>query len=153
MNLMRDAALRAICLYQRWLSPHKGFSCAYRAHTGRCSCSQLGFRAIRRFGVAGGWHLLRQRTALCRVAHRRFGTVPRRPPARERGDCDLGCDLDFLPGKGLDIWDVCSCCDVGSCDWGNNDKKNKRQREQHIHIPPYADIGKRRSPKAATLSL
>ena len=143
MDLMRSAALGAIRLYQRWLSPHKGFACAYRVHTGRCSCSQLGFRAIRRFGVAGGWRLLQQRTALCGVAHRRHSPVTRRPPARERGDCDLGCDFDFLPGKGgLGLCDVFNCCDAGGCDWGSD--KKKRRQEQHIHIPPYADLGQRR---------
>lgn len=145
MDLMRAAALGAIRLYQRWLSPYKGFSCAYHAHTGRRSCSQLGYRAIRRFGVAGGWRLLRQRTALCGVAHRRFSPVTRRPPARERGDCDLGCDLDFLPDKGPDLWNVFDCCDVGSCDWGRNDKKKERRQERHIHIPPHPDFRQRRT--------
>ena len=49
--LLRALALRAIGLYQRHLSPRKGFACAYRARTGGASCSELGFRAIRRFGL------------------------------------------------------------------------------------------------------
>jgi uncharacterized protein len=44
----------SIGAYQRYLSPHKGFCCAYRVHTGRRSCSayarsitqQLGFFAL-----------------------------------------------------------------------------------------------------------
>lgn len=140
VDLFRSTALGAIRLYQRWVSPHKGFVCAYRVHTGHCSCSQLGYRAIRRFGVGKGWLVLRQRTALCGVAHRRHAPAPPRPRARERGDCafDLPCDLDFTPSAGkLDVWDACSCCDTGSCDWP--DRKNKRREERYVYIPPYAD--------------
>ena len=118
MDLLRSVALGAIRLYQRHVSPHKGFACAYRVHTGRCGCSALGYRAIRRFGVAKGWLVLRERTALCGVVHRRHTPAPPRPLARERGDCafDLPCDLDFTPSAGkLDVWDACNCCDSGGC--------------------------------------
>ena len=144
---MRSAVLGAVRLYQRHLSPLKGFSCAYRVHTGRCSCSQLGWRAVRRHGVMGGWALLRRRTALCGVAHRRHLASVRRPPARERGDCDLGgCDLDIFPSAGkLDLCDLFSCCDVGSCDGRSDDKRRKQERE--IHIPPYTRFRTRVSPR------
>lgn len=138
MDLMRDTVLGAIRLYQRRLSPHKDFACAYRVHTGRCSCSQIGLRAVRRFGVVGGWHLLRRRTSLCGVAHRRFNPIPRRPPVRQRGDCDLGCDLDLLPDKG-----GLGTCDAGSCDWGSNNKKKERHQERYIPIPPHANLRQR----------
>ena len=147
MDLFRSSALCAIRFYQRYLSPHKGFACAYRVHTGRCGCSQLGYRAIRRFGVGKGWLVLRQRTWLCGVAYRRHNPQRARPPARERGDCacDLPCDLDFTPSAGkLDLCDVCSCCDVGSCDWPS--RKDKRQTERTVYIPPYADMNHRGRP-------
>ena len=140
MDLLRSATLGAIRLYQRYVSPHKGFVCAYRVHTGRCSCSALGYRAIRRFGVGKGWLVLRQRTGLCGVVHRRHTPARPRPPARERGDCgcDLPCDLDFTPSAGkLDVCDLFSCCDVGGCDWPN--RKSKRRAERYVYIPPYAD--------------
>jgi putative component of membrane protein insertase Oxa1/YidC/SpoIIIJ protein YidD len=133
-------ALAAIRAYQRVISPHKGFVCAYRVHTGRCSCSELGYRAIRRFGVGKGWLVLRERTARCGVAHRRHTSARPRPPARERGDCalDLPCDLDLTPSPGKPgLCDVFSCCDAGSCDWP--DRKKKRQAGRRVHIPPYAD--------------
>ncbi len=138
-SALRSLVLKAIRFYQRVISPHKGFDCAYRVHTGRCGCSELGFRAIRRFGVVAGWGVLRQRTALCGVAHRRHSVARPRPPARERGDCacDLPCDFDLMPTRGkLDVCHVLSCCDVGSCDW--SDRKNKRG-ERHVYIPPYAN--------------
>ncbi len=38
--MMQRLVLWAIEVYQRHLSPRKGFSCAYRCHTGHASCSQ-----------------------------------------------------------------------------------------------------------------
>ncbi len=159
MDFLRSAALLAIRGYQRFISPHKGFVCAYRVHTGRCGCSQLGYRAIRRFGLGKGWWVLRQRTALCGVVHRRHTPVRPRPPARERGDCDLPCDLpgdapcdlDLSGGRGrIGLCDACSCCDAGSCDWPSRQdradrkdrRRNGRQEERQVYIPPYADLGR-----------
>lgn len=143
----RGLALAAIRAYQRHLSPHKGFRCAYRAHTGRAGCSELGLRAIRRHGLAAGIAILRDRLFLCGVAHRRYAPMSRRPPRLQRGDCDLGCDLpcdggcDGPGGKGLskacDAADCASnCCD---CDWPKRDpdknRKRKGREERDVHIP------------------
>ncbi|WP_428503203.1 membrane protein insertion efficiency factor YidD [Roseateles sp.] len=128
---MRRLLLYAIRLYQRYVSPHKGFVCAYRVHTGRRSCSALGLRAVRRYGVVGGLDLIRQRTARCGQVHRRYGAVAaRRPLAPQRGDCDLGCDLpcdlpcDLHGPRGLGS----SLCDVFSCDCGGGSEKKQDKR-------------------------
>ena len=120
---MRFLALLAITAYQRYVSPHKGFTCAYRLYTGHAGCSQLGYRAIRRYGVIGGISVLRERTYLCGVAHRRMA-VAKTPRLRlQRGECDLGgCDLP------CDIFSNCGSCDFGS---GKEDEKERR-----VHIPP-----------------
>lgn len=137
---MRAILLAAICGYQRYLSPHKGFCCAYRVHTGRSGCSALGYRAIRRYGAMSGLAVLRRRIYLCGVAHRRFTLPLQRPPRAQRGDCDPGCDFpcDFgghaSGGKSCSLGHYLSCCDVGSCDWPERKKKGK-EREQGIHLP------------------
>lgn len=97
---MRRLLLYAIRLYQRYVSPHKGFVCAYRVHTGRRSCSALGLRAVRRYGVVGGLDLIRQRTARC----------------------GLPCDLHGPRGLGS------SLCDVFSCDCGGGSEKKQDKR-------------------------
>ena len=140
---MRSTALWAIRIYQRHVSPHKGFCCAYRAYTGGASCSALGARAIRRFGVHDGIGVLRARLHRCGVAQRRLqeGSLQRRPLARHRGDCDLSCDLPTdidcnLPSlRGLGrVCDLFSGCgDVGSCDWSSKD--TKRRNDRAIHLP------------------
>lgn len=63
---MSPLASWLIGLYQRHLSPRKGFRCAYRArHPTRSSCSQFGKRAIERLGVLTGVQLLRRRFRRC----------------------------------------------------------------------------------------
>ena len=116
--------LGLIAGYQRFLSPHKGYCCAYRAHTARASCSALGDRG---------------------VAHRRYGKQRRRPPLAQRGDCDIGCaDLPFDGhcggghGHRCDFGDLANC---GSCDWPRGDKpkrarkRRKGKEEQEVHLP------------------
>lgn len=139
---LRRLALAAIRFYQRHVSPYKGFSCAYRVHTGHASCSTLGYRAVRRFGLRKGWQLIRQRTRRCGVAHHRFGpAVPLpRPMHGQRGICDPGCDLpcdaggcDLPSGKGLSrVCDVLSCCD---CSWPER-KKRGRDQDPAVYLPP-----------------
>ncbi|MEP6504753.1 MAG: membrane protein insertion efficiency factor YidD [Betaproteobacteria bacterium] len=94
MSLVRRLLLAAIRFYKRRVSPHKGYGCAYRVRTGRCSCSTLGYRAISRLGAVRGLGVLRQRLALCHLEAIRHRA--RRPPVRlaEAGfvDCDVPCD-------------------------------------------------------------
>ncbi len=132
---MRAFILAAITLYQRYISPYKGFCCAYRVHTGRHSCSALGFRAIQRFGVLGGMAILRQRAYLCGVSHRRFSQPHKRPHRTQRGDCDLPCDFDFDLPNGKSCSSFNGCCDGASCDWPDK-KRNKKEEERYIYIPP-----------------
>jgi putative component of membrane protein insertase Oxa1/YidC/SpoIIIJ protein YidD len=66
---MSSAALTLISAYQRFISPYKGFVCAYRAkNPKRSSCSQFGKRAIERLGLITGVTLIRRRFAKCQKA-------------------------------------------------------------------------------------
>ena len=147
---MRRVALALITAYQRYLSPYKGFSCAYRIHAGRASCSTLGYRVIRRYGVLKGLSLLRQRTGKCGVAHRRHQHTSVRRLSLQQGVCDLACDLPChgacdLPCDGgfhfpnlhglSSVCDYLTCCDCGSCDWPSR-KRKKREEEKYVYIPP-----------------
>lgn len=93
--ILQRVALAAIRAYQRWLSPHKGFVCAYRVHTGRDSCSAYGYRVIKRFGVPAGMALLRRRLADCGAQHRLHARSrqPQQGLRQQGGFCDVPCDL------------------------------------------------------------
>ncbi len=139
---MRQFVLGSIRAYQRYVSPYKGFCCAYRTHTGRSSCSQLGFRAVRRYGVFVGLGLVRRRTYLCGVVHRRHRASHQTALHSQRGVCDVGCDLPCdlncdLPGdcNPLKSWKGFSACDCCSCDWPSRDKRSSEQ-DKYVYIPP-----------------
>ena len=133
---MRGLVILAIRAYQRFVSPYKGFSCAYRVHTGRCSCSEFGRRAVQRRGVFTGLLLLDARLQRCGAVHR----DRRRSLHLQRGviDCDFGPDL-----SGCDCSDVLSaadCCDCDACD-GCDWRRRRKYKDQYVHVGPSA--GKR----------
>ena len=137
--LLDRLALWAIRAYQLHLSPRKGFSCAYRHQTGCRSCSVLGFRAIRRYGLFAGLPVLQQRLERCSVAYQR--TVPVNfLRNKQAGFIDLSCDLPCSGNSGLNC--AGSACDAisgcgGPCDcgsWGGS-RRTSRQNK-HVYIPP-----------------
>jgi putative component of membrane protein insertase Oxa1/YidC/SpoIIIJ protein YidD len=70
---LRDAidfsATQFIHVYQNYLSPRKGFSCAYTKLHGRESCSEYFRLAVKQYGVAKAIPLFRQRLRDCKQAH------------------------------------------------------------------------------------
>lgn len=127
-KLPQYLALALIRMYQRHLSPYKGFSCAYRMHTQCASCSALGYRAIRRLGLVDGIGALRKRLRKCRAAHQRYAP-PQRIPSKQAGYCDLlVCDAAALYGPDL----ACLACDFASRE-GHRDR-DEALRE--MHLPP-----------------
>ena len=138
---MKTLALYAIRIYQRFLSPYKGFRCAYAAVSGRASCSALGYRAIRRFGLWRGLGVLDERLLKCGVAHRRHRPLGRArthgPLAHQAGSvsCDLPCDACSWG----DLGDACDACDV--CDCASDWWRRKRRRDQDVIIPVAGDRG------------
>lgn len=167
---MRVLLLALIRFYKRFISPHKGYGCAYRVYSGRASCSTLGYRAIRRHGAWVGLGLLQQRCHKCGVAQRRYAPVYR-PPAGQRGDCDPGCggdgcdlngcdpggcdqrDCDLRPRRCRSAFDFLDCCDIDDC--GGDDKRRERKRKNRkrdaaTHLPPrrtHSESPTRESPR------
>lgn len=142
---MSRLVLGAIRLYQRFVSPYKGFGCAYRLHTGCASCSTLGYRAIRRHGLRVGLGLLGRRLDRCGEAHRRHRSHLNRRLDPQAGLCDLDCDLpcDALSGRGLSralancgsaACDFASCAPCDGCDWRR--RRPTERTEKWVRVPP-----------------
>lgn len=139
----RQALLAAIRFYKRRLSPHKGFSCAYRVHTGCASCSTLGHRAVARYGVVRGLGVLRLRLEQCRLERERHGRSPSptfRPMRAQAGfvDCDLPCDGPCDGPCDASSCDVApdDCCDGDGCDWLPSRRTRDPVRERGRRLPP-----------------
>jgi len=132
---LKSIALFAITAYQRYVSPYKGFCCAYRVHTGQASCSALGYRAIRMRGVWSGIAILRKRFDRCATAFEAYRASSKNVRA-QRGSvsCDLPCDLpSFDCGHGLD---ALQCCDLPCDCGGGKSRKGGDDAVQIVSIPP-----------------
>jgi putative component of membrane protein insertase Oxa1/YidC/SpoIIIJ protein YidD len=139
---LRGLALVMIRFYQRFISPYKGFRCAYCAFTGNASCSALGYRAIRRFGAVRGVQVLRGRLVKCGVAYRRYSVPTTTLLNREAGFCDCdpgGCDLPGScdgPDGGKSCLNKLHCLECADCGWGSEKKKRTRAQDPDVHVPP-----------------
>ena len=139
--MLRPIALALIRAYQRYLSPRKGYSCAYRLHAGGTGCSGFGYHAIDKHGFVMGMRLLRRRRDKCAWAARERNTPHLLPTLRhpvpaglrsQAGDCDIGgCD-----GPGCDIPDCGSSkgkscagdCLSLDCSWNPGDCCSRKPR-------------------------
>lgn len=115
--MLRLAAAGAIGAYQRHISPRKGFCCAYRAHTGRVSCSEFGRRVILKLGLVAFFRLMPRQLARCRAAFAVIRLDRRHGAGRPRGK-----------DKRRSWLDRCDCgdcgpspCDAGDCTPGGCD--------------------------------
>lgn len=84
MNIAQSASIGIIELYQRTLSPRKGFVCAHNVLFGKGGCSGFGKTAIAREGVFGGLHALARRFRECSAAARVVRAFRMRPKATQR---------------------------------------------------------------------
>lgn len=138
-SILQRVALAAIRAYQRWLSPHKGFVCAFRVHTGRDSCSAYGYRVIQRCGVPAGLALLRRRLAECGEQHRLHAPLRHQQKSLRHqagfcdGPCDLPCDgpCDGGGGKGAGrlLGNACEWASCG-CDLADLWRDGKKRRQE-----------------------
>lgn len=72
---VRQTAAGAIAGYQKYISPYKGFSCAYRVlHRGE-SCSQYAKRMILAEGISNALPAIRRRFQACKTANERLRLV------------------------------------------------------------------------------
>jgi uncharacterized protein len=165
-------ALAAIRLYQRFISPYKGFSCALRVATGGASCSAYGHAVIARFGLRRGLGLLDRRLALCGHVHRQMPRPPapvRHPRVQyQQGFCDAPCDLPcdgpghchfpcdghhhcggaarHLPCEVVDVCDVCDGCDA----WKRWRERRRRHRQDTRDLDAAAErIRRQRARRSA----
>ncbi|MBS7809100.1 membrane protein insertion efficiency factor YidD [Variovorax sp. PCZ-1] len=74
-SLAANFADSAIGAYQRYLSPHKGFCCAYRVHTGRRSCSAYARGVTQRLGLFALVTALPKQFSRCKTAYQSMQTA------------------------------------------------------------------------------
>ncbi|MBA3951850.1 MAG: membrane protein insertion efficiency factor YidD, partial [Rubrobacter sp.] len=68
IGILSSGAVRAITLYQRRVSPYKGFSCPHRLLHGGLSCSGYAKYCIRASGARAALPTIRDHLSRCRDA-------------------------------------------------------------------------------------
>ena len=125
----------AVRLYQKFLSPHKGFTCAHRKLYREASCSEYFRQAIATEGLADAIPLFQQRLFDCKQARQEliYRSLSQQMAVNKRKRRKNQCDADCLE-CGCELWDCsdmncngipdclegCSfdACDCGGCDCG-----------------------------------
>jgi len=88
MNPIKFLLISVIRFYQKFLSKHKGFTCAHLAHKGGVSCSTAVASIINTKPMSQWAKLSKQRLKSCRIAHEDDEKHRRR--SKDRGCGDLG---------------------------------------------------------------
>lgn len=101
---MQSSVLFLIEVYQKYISPYKGFRCAHAALYDGDSCSNAIKKIIKAHGVFEGYHLIRERLGDCKAAFLMLSEE------RDRKEKDQKKKRDWCG-----YCDACSVCDVISC--------------------------------------
>lgn len=127
--MLNRAALGAIWLYQTYLSPRKGYRCAYSVLHGGPGCSGYVKHAIQDYGLWRGWPRIRARFAECQTAYatlmaqREQDAKAKRRTRTKDSACNLAeCGLygasAACSGSKKRVLDTNPCdgdCGVGAC--------------------------------------
>jgi putative component of membrane protein insertase Oxa1/YidC/SpoIIIJ protein YidD len=106
--------------YQKFISPRKGYRCAYSVRHGGSGCSGAVLQIIEENSIFTWRKLIKERFSNCKIAYEEIKKEKKR---RKNKKCD-SCEPDTCKKerwkKSCDLSDTCDCdvldCDVGSCD-------------------------------------
>lgn len=104
-------AIWSIELYQRHISPHKGFCCAYRIAHNDLSCSEFAKRQIAASGVFKSLADIRQRFEDCKQAAKQL-SEQREQSKQKKSKCDTFMDR---AGCGCELTRCCAVPPPGDC--------------------------------------
>ncbi len=95
--MINKLTIQLINLYQRYVSPHKGFCCAYRVHTGGLSCSQYTKEVIQENGLFKALPLVKKQFSKCKIAYQEIQEKKSKDNDKEKisSFCE-GCACDCL---------------------------------------------------------
>ncbi len=97
MNSLDRLTLAAIRLYQRHISPRKGFCCAHRAAWGGPSCSAFTHDRITEVGLWGALPEVRERFSACKKAAEALRKRREAREKRRKEGNSSACEFAALP--------------------------------------------------------
>ena len=117
---MNNVAVLIIRIYQKFISPHKGFSCAHANLFNGASCSEEIINIINSKGIIQGHDKIKLRFEECRNAYLILSSKDKDKKMKNRKtstwldccDCSSSCDVAecFSGSKHCDLPDLpCDC--------------------------------------------
>jgi len=136
--LPKYLSIKLIRFYQKFISPRKGFCCAYRKHSGGRSCSSFALVAVRRYGVSAMWRLFPKRLDDCKIAAMRLNEEEKEKEnthpceyCEVLDNCSCAKDCDVFDGSSCGnschMPDSLPCSDGCDCDFSIRKRFNGRQ--------------------------
>lgn len=118
--MIKSFLIYGIKIYQKYISPYKGFKCAHKAHAYGMSCSSYGLFVLNNHSLKESLFKINERLQACKEiyilfkqpSHSTLGKLKNQQGAIDCVDVDVcDCDIGSNSGKGKG----CSfCIDVGS---------------------------------------
>jgi putative component of membrane protein insertase Oxa1/YidC/SpoIIIJ protein YidD len=96
MPVIATAAVGAIGVYQRYISPYKGFRCAHRVYCRGLSCSEFAQQVIHENGLLNAIPKIRRRFCECREAYVALQSLQ---AGAESADDNEPSAHDLTPGR------------------------------------------------------
>ena len=107
-GLGASMAISIIAGYQKFVSPYKGFHCAFRRVKGGPGCSEFGKQAIREHGLIAGLRMIRQRFRECAAASQELGESASKEPTM--ADANPANLANFCASCGCRMLSEIVCC-------------------------------------------
>ena len=115
-------SLQGIAFYQKFISPRKGYRCAYGVLNNTHGCSGAVKAIIKEKGVMAGWSDINSQFNNCKAAaetlQAQSGCKKKRRSCKSRFKREASCGSGNC-GSGCHVPDCGDCGDVGSCDVGS----------------------------------
>lgn len=67
--MINNLAIVVIEYYQKYISPHKGYCCAYSYYTGKPSCSEFTKQCIQKYGIIKTIPLFSKQIEKCKIVY------------------------------------------------------------------------------------
>ena len=114
--MLRKLFIGVIKFYQRFISPHKGFCCAYSVYhqTDSCSVAAIGILKQNQT-ITDSIQDIRARLMACRQAHVALQELKEKEKQKEKKSNACGDSLEGVDCIENSCFDGCSGCD--SCSW------------------------------------
>lgn len=115
--MISKMAILCIKGYQRYISPRKGFRCAYGVLHGTHGCSGAVIEILQKKGILAGVPAIRERFSACKDACEELNKQKEQKKQKKKEEADGECCLD--PTDACDCVSIPSSCkstpDCGDC--------------------------------------